>query len=68
VSKFGSDQIEVAFDVKAMTNNTVGTVNYFVALVEDVVLYDAPNGEKFIMMFSENHHQQYNLTFFYCPG
>ncbi|MBK8052572.1 MAG: T9SS type A sorting domain-containing protein [Saprospiraceae bacterium] len=46
VSKFGSDQIEVAFDVKAMTNNTVGTVNYFVALVEDVVLYDAPNGEK----------------------
>ena len=46
VSKFGSDQIEVSFDVKAMSNNTIGNVNYFVALVEDTVLYNAPNGEK----------------------
>jgi hypothetical protein len=46
VAKSGTDDIEIAFDVDIKSNNTIGNVNYFVALVEDTVFYNAPNGEK----------------------
>ncbi len=45
VAKAGSD-IEVSFKVDIKSNNTLGSVNYLVALVEDTVFYNAPNGEK----------------------
>lgn len=45
VAKAGTD-IEVSFDVDIKSNNTIGSVNYLVALVEDTVFYNAPNGEK----------------------
>jgi hypothetical protein len=45
VAKAGTD-IEVSFDVDIRSNNTIGSVNYLVALVEDTVFYNAPNGEK----------------------
>lgn len=46
IAKFGPDEIEVSFDVTSQTDNTLGIVNYFIALVEDTVFYKAPNGEK----------------------
>jgi hypothetical protein len=45
LAKAGEDNIEVSFEVDIKSNNTIGNVNYFVALVEDTVLYNAPNGE-----------------------
>lgn len=45
VAKAGTD-IEVSFNVNIKSNNTIGSVNYLVALVEDTVFYNAPNGEK----------------------
>jgi hypothetical protein len=56
VAKFGADQIEVTFEAKAVSNNTVGTVFYFIALVEDTVIYNAPNGEKI-------HHDVFRKSF-----
>lgn len=56
VAKFGTDQIEVTFEAKAVSNNTVGTVFYFIALVEDTVFYNAPNGEKI-------HHDVFRKSF-----
>ena len=56
VAKFGADQIEVTFEAKAVSNNTVGTVFYFIALVEDTVFYNAPNGEKI-------HHDVFRKSF-----
>ena len=46
VAKFGTDEIEISFDIKILANNNFGNIKYFVALVEDTVWYDAPNGEK----------------------
>jgi hypothetical protein len=45
VAKAGTD-IEVSFGINIKSNNTIGSVNYLVALVEDTVFYNAPNGEK----------------------
>lgn len=45
VAKAGTD-IEVSFGINIKSNNTIGSVNYLVALVEDSVFYNAPNGEK----------------------
>ena len=56
VAKLGTDQIEVTFEAKAVSNNTVGTVFYFIALVEDTVFYNAPNGEKI-------HHDVFRKSF-----
>ncbi|MFZ1561915.1 MAG: T9SS type A sorting domain-containing protein [Saprospiraceae bacterium] len=56
VAKLGADQIEVTFEAKAVSNNTVGTVFYFIALVEDTVFYNAPNGEKI-------HHDVFRKSF-----
>jgi hypothetical protein len=46
IAKAGSEDIEVSFGVNIKSDNTIGNVNYLIALVEDTVLYNAPNGEK----------------------
>lgn len=46
IAKAGSEDIEISFGVNIKSDNTIGNVNYFITLVEDTVLYDAPNGEK----------------------
>lgn len=56
VAKLGTDQIEVSFDAKALSNNSVGSVSYFIALVEDTVFYNAPNGENI-------HHDVFRKSF-----
>lgn len=52
-------EIEVSFNAVAKKNNSIGKLNYFIALVEDTVFYNAPNGEKthydvFRKSFSDN--------------
>lgn len=46
VAKAGTDEIEISFDVDIKSNNNIGSVNYLMALVEDTVFYNAPNGER----------------------
>lgn len=46
IAKAGTNDIEVSFDVDIKSKNNIGSVNYLVALVEDTVFYNAPNGEK----------------------
>jgi len=46
LANLGFDGIEVSFDVTSQIDNTLGIVNYLIALVEDSVFYNAPNGEK----------------------
>ncbi len=41
----GTDSIHSEVVVKAVASNTLGTVKLFVAVAEDTVFYNAPNGE-----------------------
>jgi len=43
-SKVGNE-LTASVVLKAETNNNIGTASLFVAVAEDVVFYDAPNGE-----------------------
>jgi hypothetical protein len=44
--KFGSDSIRVKVVLRVMSAHTLGTQNLFVVLAENVIQYNAPNGER----------------------
>jgi hypothetical protein len=64
IAKAGSEDIEISFGVNIKSDNTIGNVNYFIALVEDTVFYDAPNGEKeHYDVFRKSHSNEVLPTF-----
>jgi hypothetical protein len=44
-SKFGSDSLRVTVSVKAESEHSLGALRLLVALAEDTIFYNAPNGE-----------------------
>lgn len=49
-------EVSVSVTIKAETDNTLGTAQLFLALAEQEVLYDAPNGE-------DEHYDVFRRTF-----
>lgn len=49
-------QLNITLVITAEADNTIGTANLFIAAVEDVVFYDAPNGE-------DEHYDVFRKTF-----
>ncbi len=45
ISNLGMDSIRVNLTIKNTVNNTLGNQNLFLAMVEDSLFYQAPNGE-----------------------
>ena len=44
-SKYGSDSLRVTVTVKALAEHSLGALRLLVALAEDTIFYNAPNGE-----------------------
>lgn len=45
IERIGTDQVKVSVDIETVAPHSYGTEKFFVALVEDTINYNAPNGE-----------------------
>lgn len=60
-TKYASDSIHVKIKIKAVADNTLGSLKLFGALAEDTIFYASPNGEK-------EHYDVYRKSLFGSTG